>query len=209
MKLSQETIYLESGTGKPGRGSQAGSRGGPRNAAPKMRCGAVSAAQASCPWPPSSTRGSAGSFVGAPLRPHSVLCRRAGSLWSSCLVKASRAARRSLSETVVTGECCACSHSRLPAGSWPVGIRNWWRAEQRSARCSTGPSVLVSEKRSVTSAGTPHSGQGMRISVAFSCGDLMAVRNRGPDTAGLWAGPVAHVAAGVCGGSVHGRVSGR
>ncbi len=63
--------------------------------------------------------------------------------------------------------CCACSCSWLPAGSSSDGIRKWWPATQRNATQSTGPSVLFSEKRSVTSAGTSHSGQDMTVSTAL------------------------------------------
>jgi hypothetical protein len=40
-----------------------------------------------------------------------------------------------------------------------AGIVNQWPVTQRVLRCSTGPSVLGSAKRSITSAGQPQSGQ--------------------------------------------------
>ena len=62
-----------------------------------------------------------------------------------------------------TSSCsCAC------AGSMSDGIRKWWPAAQASATCSTGPSVLGSEKRSVTSAGTSHSGQKISVSTGLT-----------------------------------------
>jgi hypothetical protein len=49
-----------------------------------------------------------------------------------------------------------------------VGIRKWCPAAQDVATCATGPSVLGSENRSVISAGTPHSGQEMTVSIGYS-----------------------------------------
>jgi len=57
---------------------------------------------------------------------------------------------------------------RIRRVSISVGIRKWCPAAQDVATCATGPSVLGSENRSVISAGTPHSGQEMTVSIGYS-----------------------------------------
>ena len=62
------------------------------------------------------------------------------------------------------GRACASSCSWPSADSRQAGIRNRWPPTQRNATWATGPPVLASEKRSVTSAAAPHSGHGTSVS---------------------------------------------